>query len=183
MKKKILTLFFMASALCFAESKYNIEDINFKEENNLFYKQEADKKILLNESVEIFSKENQEIPIFKLNFKNGEIKVIEFSNKNKYFSPQNTEEKLDFAFKKMNEDNFSGSLKYSKSKAEEIKKEEKTENGMTSFFSSSSASSMVSYSGEFGAEEVEEFFEKFLENKDEKVIIKKSDVDELMSKN
>ncbi len=184
MKKKIAILFLTVSAFAFAGNKYNVEELNFKEKNSLFYKEENSEEKLLNEEVEIYSKENLEVPIFKINFKAGEIKEIIFSNKNTYFSPQNSEEKFNFAFKRMNKKNFSGSLKYSKNKAKEMKKEEKTENTSMTFFSSASASSMMSYSGDFSAKEIEEFLEKFINNKgNKKVILKKSDAEELMSKN
>ncbi len=183
MKKTLVFLFLAMSLLSFGENKYNIEEVNFKAENKLFYKQKDLNKILLNEKMEIFSKEDEKLPIFKVNFKEGKLEELNFSNENIYFSPQNKEEKFKFDLKRMNDKNFNGNLEYSKSKAEEMKKQEKNKETVMTYYSSSSASSMMSYSGDFQAKEVENFFEKFIKNnKDKKIIIKKSDVEALMSK-
>lgn len=187
MKKKLVSLFLIMSAISFAEIKSNVETMYISRENGLFYKQESSEKILLNEIAKIYSEKNSKTPIFELKFKEGKIEEIDFSNENTYFKPQNTEEKIKFSLKRMNDKNFSGYLEYSKNKSEEIKKETKTENLESSYYSSSSASSSSSYRGDFKVEKVNKFFGDFLQGKEKifkhrKIIINKEDIDELMRK-
>lgn len=152
MKKIFLISFLALSTLSFASEKFFIRETNFRESKNTFYKDSQP----LNGEIDVFSRNDQNSPILNVEFNNGKVVRVKFSNKNTYFEPENKYITSSFEAKKVN-NFFYGDFNYKKD----------VENSKEN----------ISYVGNFDEDDLIDFLEEILvEDQGRKFRLEKDDL-------